>query len=166
MASFILCGRRVSDTVYTNFEIQTVSFTEIAEATKAFLNENFSGAVRISANYKEGGFVDVSADGFAYFFKVVLGSVFGREVIDIDLYSNEAQFKVTIEWNARSSIKDSERDTLLTVAKNSGFDFEFSQGDDKIRIVLNLKKSSLPFLSVYATDLNRMMLAFKRVFFL
>ena len=150
----------------SNLTLKTVKATDILVSSSDFFNENFRGAIAFDIDPYVPGYTDISADGFAYFFKVLLNAVFGESVVRISSAADAKVLTLFVDWKTKTEISSQDLAELKTTARLSGFDFTILKNQDFTRatITLNLKKTKV--LSLYAVSIQTMRDAFVRVFFL
>ena len=158
--------RLISESTPNNFTITTLRVSDISASTEKFFDNNFRGAIITDISPDLYGYVDVSPDGIAYFFKVLLNEVFGDSVVRVFMQKSNNSFHIITRWRKCREISDATREELGKTARFSGFDLVFSQNGEDSEATLTLKIKASKILSVYAISEFKMYSAYIRVFFL
>ena len=146
--------------------LRPVATADLLRATVDFFDENFKGAVTTDISPLTAGYAKISAEGVAYFFKLLLNSVFGDTTVHISLYADNRSLIISSSWAPHRKMSDSDLSELKTFAKLSGFDFDFVDTGSDCRISLTSAVSATVALKIYAVSFSRVHSAFIKVFFL
>lgn len=157
--------QRISQSTYNEFIITTVRASEIFKSTEKFFDDNFRGAVITDAEIVSDGYAEVSAEGIAYFFKVLLNAVFGDSVVRIKMISKNDVLDISTEWSFCREITKSDLNELENVARLSGFTLNFSKSESICRADISMKLKTLSYIPLYAVSDEKMLLAYIKVFF-
>ena len=157
---------RISESSPENFTISPIKASDIFEATRNFLYENFRGAIDIESELYSDGYVSISPDGLAYFFKLLLNAIFGESLVFIKMSTKDDIFSIEAYWNRHRNITANEISELENIARVSGLALELVFGEKKCHanITMQIKKETL--LRLYAVSAQKMHEAYIRVFFL
>ena len=115
----VIKQRLMSDFVPKEFPMKKTYFGNIASETKQFLTENYRGSTSISISEIREARVEFSAVGYAYILKLVLNSIYGTCVAEIDISEKEDGLSVVMS-RKRGSFKEDELEEIQRVAEISG----------------------------------------------
>ena len=87
-----------------------------------FLEMRFYGAVRIESQNISSKSVLICADYAAYFFKMLLTYVYGREMLYVTADSQDEHLSITITSESDLPLTDSEMRSLIRLARDAGMD--------------------------------------------
>ena len=157
--------RLISESYPDNFIIETISIFDIYRATEEFFDDNFRAAITLERDLCSEGFVNISADGFAFFYKVLLNAIFGESVVHIKMSSHGGVFETKANWKIYKGISKSDLSLLRSTAELSGFKMTLSEDGDVGCVTLSSPIKKTPQLAIYAISAAKMHEAFTRVFF-
>ena len=112
-----------------------------AAALKDFLEEKFRGAIRINCDKISAQSILISAEYAAYFFKLLLTDIYARQLLELNLTSNQHYFIMTISADEPLLLEDRELRDLIRVARNSGM--EIFPDDCSLRLVARLSPAMI-----------------------
>lgn len=117
-----------------------------AEAVDEFLSNNFKGCIRVNRSKFDNESVLVCGDYVAYFFKLLLTSVYGRVLLNMDISSGNQELVMSIEAAEVLNIADSELRQIIKTARNAGMNIAISDRG----MTLTLKYKDAQIHKVYA----------------
>ena len=158
--------RLISENAPEKYVATVLSAHDVCKSTERFFSDNFRGAILLKMPENTCGYVITSPDGIAYFFKVLLNSVFGDSAIKIKMSCDRDFLTLSTVWNGEQTINEYDLKELERVARLSGFGFEVSSEGGISRVDVFLSLQTLSFIPIYATDTNIMHQAYVKVFFL
>ena len=112
-----------------------------AAALKDFLEERFRGAIRVNSEKISSQYILISAEYAAYFFKILLTDIYARQMLELNLTSNEHNFIMTINADEPLLLEDRELRDLVRVARNAGM--EIFPDDCSLRLVAELSPAMI-----------------------
>lgn len=130
-----------------------------------FLNEYYYDAFELERETDELGYITVSAEGLAYFIKVVFTTVFGKSLIKIVFSSSEDQYQLRFTFNTPTRLDDDAISNLRSIAHASGMTLTAGTLDGETILQLKAAKRPAYHFSVYARGNNDMTRALRVIFF-
>ena len=157
---------RISEGAPNDFTKATVRISDIFDATRNFLDENFRGAIEASGEISSDGYAIISPNGLAYFFKILLNAVFGESMVFMKMSTKDNVFVMETSWKHHRDINAEDISELESIARVSGFTPEFMLDGEICRISISLEIKKEKQLVLYAVPIGKMHAAYIRVFFL
>lgn len=149
------------------FIMHTIPTASIYTAVEEFFDEYFRGAVIMEGNKYTAGYIEISPDGLAFFFKLLFKAAFGESTVFINMSSENNVFYIKAAWKKRRIISEKELFELKNAARLAGFDMIFSDEDsDTYHAELSVKLKIAKYITVYAISSQKLREALTRVFFL
>ena len=159
--------RLLSQGMPDEFIMHTIPTSSIYTAVEEFFDEYFRGAVIMEGNKYTAGYIEISPDGLAFFFKLLFKAAFGESTVFINMSSENNVFHIKATWKKRKIISEKELFELKNAARLAGFDMFFSDEDsDTYRAELLVKLKITKYITVYAISSQKLREALTRVFFL
>ena len=158
--------RLISESTPGDFTITTIPMYDVASSIQNFFDTNFRGSIITEEFPFFYEYTEISPDGLAYFFKVLLNAVFGESVVRVSITKEDRKFVIKTKWRNMREIRAEDLDELRKTARISGFELSFSQNEDFCEAYASLPLKLTNYISVYANSEYRMFTAFVRVFFL
>ena len=158
--------RLISQNAPEKYVITMLNARDVCLGSERFFDENFRGSILFEMPESVNGYVIASADGIAYFFKVLLNAIFGDSTVKVRITSDKELLYIRTEWKSKKEISSEDLSELERVARVSAFGFEISHGADVSHLDIFLSIQTLSYLPLYAFDVEKMHEAFVRVFFL
>lgn len=152
---------RLSSAVPKSISKKPCSAFSIAQELAEFMNEEFRGLAEVSYEINETGQINISVEHLAYFFKLLLKQVNGRNFVSVKISLTAGMFVIDVFYGDNIEFSLSERASLISAAKGAGLDFDFSNG----AISLSAKKHATRAMFVYANDTEILKRTIKRIFF-
>ncbi len=157
--------RLISQNDPTEFLIEQFTTFEIYNEVSEFLMRNFKGAITFELTKYEPGFIHMSADGIAFFFKYLLNAIFGRNLVHVKMCSETDKFEISINWKHVRDFTETELKSLNYIAYVSGLDIEIGSDGETDHVILKTKTLSQAYIPIYANARRRITEAFYCVFF-
>ena len=132
----VIRERLLSDYEPKEFKIGKTYFSKLAFETRTFLTENFRGTTNLTISNLREGRTDFSFEGYAYIIKVILNSIYGTCVAQIDICGIDKGISVTLSRECGEFNAD-EMEEIASVAKSSLIQTEISPK----KIVLTFSES-------------------------
>lgn len=149
------------------FILHTIPTASIYTAVEEFFEEYFRGAVIMEGNKYTAGYIEISPDGLAFFFKLLFKAAFGESTVFINMSSENNVFYIKAAWKKRRIISEKELFELKNAAHMAGFDMVFSdEYFDTYRAELSVKLKITKYITVYSISSQKLRDALTRVFFL
>lgn len=139
---FVYKIRRDSLTEPEDFSLSRVPCGDFFRSTEKFIEDNFTGAIRVSIPENISGNIRIAPKGFAFFVKLLLCQVYGRSVINAHLNFSEDEVTFKVEKVDGLMVVD----RLTDVALRSGF----SVSENEKFITLSTPVLISDTLSIYA----------------
>ena len=158
--------RLISESTPSDFTITTIRMYDVASSIQKFFDTNFRGSIITEEFPFFHEYTEVSPDGIAYFFKVLLNAVFGESVVRVSITKEDRKFVIKTKWRNTRDISAEDLCELRKNARLSGFELSFFQNEDYCEAHAYLPLKLTNYISVYANSEFRMYTAFVRVFFL
>ena len=159
--------RLISQGMPDEFIMHTIPTASVYTAVEEFFDEYFRGAVIMEGNKYTAGYIEISPDGLAFFFKLLFKAAYGESTVFINTSSENYVFRINAKWKKRKTISEKELFELKNAARLAGFDMIFSDGDaDTYYAELSVKLKITKLISVYAVSSQKLRNALTRVFFL
>lgn len=118
-------SRLLSDFEPKFFKSQKTYFTKIAYETRTFLTENYLGATNFSISSLCECRTEFSLDGYAYIIKIILNSIYGTCIADIDVHVADGGLEISASRSVGEFTED-EMKEMAEVAKLSNIHIEIS----------------------------------------
>lgn len=144
----------------------TIPTSSIYRAVEEFFDEYFRGAVIMDGDRYTPGYIEISSDGLAFFFKLLFKAAFGESTVKINVKSENFIYEINAEWKKRRIISEKEIFELKNAARLAGFEVAFDDGDEFYRVNLSVKLKITKAITIYAKSLETLRTALTRVFFL
>lgn len=158
MGRIDLSRLRVGDGVPSGYTRTEFSSSDVIKSLTTFSEEHFRGILSLEVVANDSGLVMISADGFAFFLKLLLFRVFGRAEVKATVECERHAMHVTFDLCG----VDIETKQLFEVAELSGFSVE-RLGDSVIRLTTEVKRTTA--LKIYAGDREALLRHLYAVFF-
>lgn len=144
---------KISDAKPIDITRHFVQVSEFCETLCDFLNKEFIGLFEIVCEpvWDKCVFVKISEDYTAYFFKLLLATVYGRESVKINVVFEDEVLTLTISADKHLPIEGDEMNELVRIIRSTGFSFKVE--NDKIIIfaqIYRLRKSIVQSMSASA----------------
>ena len=133
---------------------------------KRFFEQNFRGAVIVESENDIFGYADVSVNGLAYFFKILLNAVFGESTAMISMRKELSELVINTAWRSRAGLDERDCDELNKIASLSGFSLEIRHEGIHYNATVTVPIKIMKALPIYAISDSKTYQAFVRVFFL
>ena len=146
--------------------IETVSVMRLCTVMDEFFDEYLRGAILFENNTTEEGYARISLEALAKFYKRLAALLFGESVLRIRSSSENLYCKLVTEWEPCSKIGERQRQELLAIAKEGGFEVRFAEGEYTQKLAVLIELKPVKHLSIYATSFDVIRDAFYRVFVL
>ena len=152
---------RISDTRPKNINVSSIEVRDFAETLRDFMHENFEGAVRVNIKLNATGNIEIVEDYAIYYFKLLVCSIFGRDVINIDVSTDYTEF--TVKAKCSSGIFPEREDLydIIRTARNAGF--EITPERDAITIKTKLRPRIT--IGIGSITINRLKRSMANIFF-
>ena len=146
---------------YKNYKISNAKPVDIArhfvqvssfcDTICDFLNNDFTGLVETICEpiWDPCVFVRISEDYTAYFLKLLLATIYGRDSVKIDMLFEDEVLTISISADGHLPIEGDEMNELVRTLRSTGFSFKVE--NDRITVfapVYRLKKSIVQSMSL------------------
>lgn len=158
--------RMISEGVPSDFSHQMLPASSIYSAVEDFFDEYFRGAVIIDGDRIAPGYLDMSADGLAFFFKLLFKAAYGESTVKINISSENYFYHIRSQWKKRKEITEKEIFELKNAASFAGFNVHYYEEDGSYNFHLWTKIKVSNVLRVYANSFQTFRHTLTRVFFL
>lgn len=158
--------RLISEGMPDEFIRTTLPTSSIYRAVEEFFDEYFRGAVIMEGNRYTPGYIEISPDGLAFFFKLLFKAAFGESTVKVNVSSENFVYLIYAEWKKRKIISEKEVFELKNAARLSGFDIDFCHDGEIYRANLSVRLKITKAITIYANSLEALRNALTRVFFL
>lgn len=129
-----------------------------AMALEDFLSERFRGAVTVDREVVSAREILISAEYVAYFFKILLTDVYARQLLRINIGSDESSLIIDITTDVPLCLSDREMREIIRLARNGGF--EIYPEECRIRLTAGLSPAMIRRVyAVSVVDSRRVMLS-------
>lgn len=159
MGTIDLSRLRIGDGVPSSYTRTGYSTSDVIKSLTVFSEEHFRGILSLEVVKNEGGLVMISADGLAFFLKLLLCRIFGRTEVRAAIECERSTMHITFDLSG----VDIDTTHLFEVAELSGFEVAIP-GDSAIRLTTEVKRTSV--LKVYAGDADAFLSHLYEVFFM
>ena len=152
----------ISDIQPITISRHPLSCKDLAQVTKSFMDENFGGLVNVALDILPlSAVIIISEEQLICFFKELIGSIYGKEMISIRIELDEDHFKIIIEGDGELPIGCLDANRLTRRAKMAGFKVELC--DTALRLYTKHRRYS--YYKVYAISADHLYGAFNHSFF-
>jgi len=158
--------RLISQGMPDEFIRITLPTSGIYRAIEEFFDEYFRGAVIIEGNRYTPGYIEISPDGLAFFFKLLFKAAFGESTVKVNVSSENFVYQISTEWKKRKIISEKEVFELKNSARLSGFNIDFYDDGEIYHANLSVRLKIVKTISIYANSAEALRNALTRVFFL
>ena len=158
--------RLISQGMPDEFIRITLPTSGIYRAIEEFFDEYFRGAVIIEGNRYTPGYIEISPDGLAFFFKLLFKAAFGESTVKVYVSSENFVYQISTEWKKRKIISEKEVFELKNSARLSGFNIDFYDDGEIYHANLSVRLKIAKTISIYANSAEALRNALTRVFFL
>ena len=158
--------RLISQGMPDEFIRITLPTSGIYRAIEEFFDEYFRGAVIIEGNRYTPGYIEISPDGLAFFFKLLFKAAFGESTVKVNVSSENFVYQISTEWKKRKIISEKEVFELKNSARLSGFNIDFYDDGEIYHANLSVRLKIAKTISIYANSAEALRNALTRVFFL
>ncbi len=112
-----ICKYRISDREPTEYKKTRLSVADFTYSLSTFIYEHFRGAIDLITDGLPFGAVNVSADGLAYFIRLLLTEIYGKYKVMASIHCSQTSIQLQIFHRERSL----NFDYMIKVAEMSGF---------------------------------------------
>lgn len=158
--------RFLSQGMPDEFILHTIATSSVYRAIEEFFDEYFRGSVIMERNNYTAGYIEISPDGLAFFFKLLFKAVYGESTVMINMSSKDDVFYIKAEWKKRRIISEKELFELKNAARLAGFDINLHDDGDSFHAELSVKLKITKYITVYAVSSEKLRESLTRVFFL
>ena len=158
--------RLISQSSEDKFVLTTVRISDIGISMQRFFDLNLRGAVIVECEKDLFGYADVSVNGLAYFFKILLNSIFGESIARINMRKELSRLVIDTSWHTKTGLGEEELCELERISKLSGFSLEISRNGVYHTATVTVPIKIMKALPIYAISDSKTYQAFVRVFFL
>ena len=158
--------RLLSEGMPDEFIRTTVPTSSIYRAVEEFFDEYFRGAVIMDGERYTPGYIEISPDGLAFFFKLLFKAAFGESTVKVNVKSENFIYEINTKWKKRRIISEKEIFELKNAARLAGFEIIFEDGNEFYQANLSVKLKISKVITIYANSLEALRTSLTRVFFL
>ena len=139
----------IADTTPIDPSHKELPAESLANGILDFMNGKFKGAVETSIDQISPRAATVCPDYMAYFFKILITAVHGREMIYLRIRTTAKNLIISIHLNSPVELDRLEERELIRAARNAGFEINLGHAS----LELSAKLGDASFRRVYAISI-------------
>ncbi len=159
MGTINLSRLRIGDGVISDYARTEFKSSDVIKSLVKFSEEHFRGILAVDVENNESGLVNISADGLAFFLKMLLCRVYGRAEVKAAINCERRVMHVTFDLCG----VDIDTTGLFEIVEKSGFEVSLLSGT-VFKISTEVKRTSV--LKVYAGDAEMFLRHLYAIFFM
>ena len=136
----------------------------ISDALVEFLNDQFTGAIEVSASVKTSRHILICPEYMAMFFKRLLTDIYGRVYLKVLIESDQKYMTITISSDSPLPLSYEEMSLLIKTARNAGM--EIYPTESEILLVIDFSSTARHYVYAPSADSKlRMISKLNEIFF-
>lgn len=131
---------RLSDAFPIDPSKKAIPAEAFSVAISEFMEDRFEGVVNVICKNVCAHSIFICSEYVAYFFKMLIADVYGRQLLKMSIFSDEKKLNIEITAEEALPLADAELRELVKLARNGGFEIlieNYPEVVDKIKLTVD-----------------------------